>query len=601
MKMVKFKNVVCALGLLLLPAAGISQIYEQQKPLSEIESSMEANLTWNLQNALLLYYPENKFVVKADVRLEKVKPKRVLPKLPDALLSRSVNNLPGLPYVPGNLGEAAPPQQKRDNLRNYVRENNFQVAGIRVNVLVDASLHESDWAFIRRYAALVADLEPTRGDQIRIERLTFPDKAAFFAAKQKPEVQQPANKTKPPQQAQIIPSDFDWRPYAFAGGIALLLIIAFFLGIRAITKSIKKSTGQKDVRVAKEQPSLSVPPAAEVKQREETDQTRATSETHNDRQLKSEMIDTIVGTPSSAAAVFNQWIEDRDDAGAKDVASLLAGVSKPLADLLTPYFGKEAAGAVKSKMAELETDVPESEVEELIKLFNSDLRKLVVKESKDPKENDALAFLNQMSDNQLEHLLKPLKIGIKAIVLAQMRSNRAAKFLSKMDADEKKKVLVSMGNIEHIPLDVYQHIARQLAARANKLEKMRYVRANGVDAVVKVMEHLDEETQDDLLNHLQTQDVKLAQKVHQKFMTFNQLLDMPEEEIQKVALQVDREMLAKSLVTVDEETVVRIVSALPEKLQELVTASLESNHNMPENEVAQARRALMRSLRENQK
>ncbi len=598
--MVKSKDVVYALCLLLLPAAGISQIYEPQKPLSEIESSMEANLTWNLQSALLLYYPENKFVVKADVRLQKVKPKRVLPKLPDALLSRSVNNLPGLPYVPLDFGEATPPQQKRDNLRNYVRENNFQVASIRVNVLVDASLRESDWAFIRRYSALVADLEPTRGDQIRIERLTFPDKATFFAAKQKPEVQQPA-KTKPPQQAQIIPSDFDWRPYAFAGGIALLLIIAFFLGIRAITKSIKKSMSKNDAVAAKDQSPLPVSRAAVAKHRQETDQTRGTSETPNYHQLRSEMMDTIVGTPSSAAAVFNQWIEERDEAGTKDVAALLTGVSKPLAELLTPYFGKETAGAVKSKMAEMEKDVPESEVDELIKLFNGDLRKLVVKESKDPKENDALAFLNQMSDNQLEHLLKPLKTGIKAIVLAQMRSNRAAKFLSKMDADEKKEVLVSMGNIEHLPLDVYQHIARQLAARANKLEKMRYVRANGVDAVVKVMEHLDEKTQDDLLNHLQTQDVKLAQKVHQKFMTFNQLLDMPEEEIQKVALEVDREILAKSLVTVDEETVVRIVSALPEKLQELVTASLESNHDIPENEVAQARRALMRSLRESQK
>jgi len=592
------KYLIYLIFLLFLPSSGRPQVFDEQKPLAELESSMEANLTWNLQNALLVYYPENKFVVKASVKLKRVTPKRKLPKLPDALLSKSLERLPGLPYIPDTIADAPPEDAGRTNLRNYPGKNSVEIAGIRVNVLVDESLQQSDWSFIRRYATLIADLEPTRGDQVRIERLLFPDKSDFFAAKSDVQTAVPYEE-KAPQQAASTLLTPDWLPYAFASGVVLLLIIAFFLGIRAITKSMRGS-----------KTASALPAATDRAEHTPADESRLsavaeTSEKDREEQaflkLKSEMIDTLVGTPASAAAVFNQWIEQREDAGLTDAATLLGAVSKPLVDLLAPYLGLETTAAINGKMAELDSSAPDERIEELMTKFNQDLRLLLVKHSKEPPDNDALAFLNQLSDNQLEHLLKPLKVGIKAIVLAQMRSNRSAKFLSKMDIKEKKDVLMAMGNIKHIPLDVYQHIARQLAARAHKLDKMRYVRADGVEAVAKVMEYLDEQTQEEVLQHLQTQDVKLAEKINEKFMTFNQLLEMHDDEIQKVALEVDREVLAKSLVTVDENTVEKIVRALPEKLRELVVASLEANHDLPENEVAQARRTLMRTLREKHK
>ena len=89
----------------------------------------------------------------------------------------------------------------------------------------------------------------------------------------------------------------------------------------------------------------------------------------------------------------------------------------------------------------------------------------------------------------------------------------------------------------------------------------------------------------------------LANKVTQRFMTFNQLFDLPENKIKEIALDVDRELFAKSLVKVSEDEVDKIVKALPEKLGELVQASLEANQDLTEHEVSQARRSLMRSIR----
>ena len=145
-----------------------------ERALAIIESSMEANLTWNLQNSLLLYYPETKFVVKANVELQQVKLKHELPKLPDVLLSKELKNLPGLPYIPENLDDGQAAEANTTNLRDEVQTNRYDVRRIRLNGLVDRSLSENDMSFIRRYVTLIADLNPKRGDRVRIEAFTFP-------------------------------------------------------------------------------------------------------------------------------------------------------------------------------------------------------------------------------------------------------------------------------------------------------------------------------------------------------------------------------------------------------------------------------------------
>ncbi|MCH8872018.1 hypothetical protein IH824_04475, partial [candidate division KSB1 bacterium] len=554
-----------------------------ERALADIESSMEANLTWNLQNALLLYYPETKFVVKANVELQKVKLKRELPKLPDALLSKELKNLPGLPYIPENLGGSQAAEANTANLRDELQANRYDVRRIRLNVLVDRSLSENDMSFIRRYVTLIADLNPKRGDRVRIEAFTFPVKANFMKDEEKtPEL---------PFQPEVEPANtaIDWKPYAFAAGLALLLLLFFLIGLRSVVKNLKKNSV-----VAVAAKSEATPESENHKdfnlEGEETSSRDLAS-------LKSSLIDTIVGLPAASAKVFHRWIDNKGNEGVTDVAILLASVSKPLIELVAPYLGQETTENIQHQIAVLEETDLQEKSPGLLKQFDEDMRTLALKTSKDAAENDELAFLNQMTDDQVQHLIKPLKVGIVAIVLAHLRANRAAKVLSKLEPDRRKAVLAAMGNIERIPSDVYQHLARQLAVRAGELKKMRYVRANGFDSLVKVMEHLDEDTQDEMINYLHTQDVNLAQKVSETFMTFNQLFEMPEEKLAEMAVDFDREALAKSLVSVDEETVEKMINSLPEKLGELVRASLDANLDISEDEISKARRNLMRSVR----
>lgn len=561
--------------------------------IAELERTMAANLTWNLQSALLTYYPESKFVIKARVRLKKVVPQKELPQLPEALLKKDITNLPGLPYLPDNETEIEKNDLRQPPTSRLSLSNDYDVQQIRVEVLVDESLTENDWSFIRRFISMHSDLEAGRGDQVRIERMTFPVRANYLDKPPRPIEPKPEI---PPQQnpAEEKSAGFDWRPYGFAGILFLLLLGLFLLGFRFISK--KSRAVSKESTTAPSEPSPSIPVEPKTP---EHDKVKVENITELMR-WKSAALEAMVGTPATSANVLNQWIEEREEQGCREAAILLSSISNSLIELLAPHLGKESTNNIRQKMTELQKRDLEESAGRLLKQFEEDLRRHYLTASEKESAGDVLSFLNQLSDNQLLHLIKPLKYGVMAIVLAHVRSNRAAKILSTMEPEQKKAVLAAMANIERIPMDVYQHIARRLSARAGELKKMRYVTANGVDAMVKVLEHLDEKTQDETLSYLQTQDVRLAEKVNQRFMTFNQLLHVPNEKIRELALNLDRETLAKSLVSVDEKAVEKIINALPEKLGEMVRASLEQHHDLPESEITQARRALMRSVRSQQ-
>jgi flagellar motor switch protein FliG len=593
--MKKFVNLCLAFALAnLAPRAPLfAQDFGADKSVSELERSMEANLNWNLQNALLLYYPETKFVINAKVQLRKVEPKKVLPKLPDALLSKDLTNLPGLPYLPQDLAEAKPESQDHLSLLRQVNEKRYDVAQIRVTVLVDNSLSEGDWSFIRRFVGLTANLDGARGDQVRIEGMDFPVKASFFPPKEEEPAEveaTPQPVTQPPTQQETTNK---WFPYYFAAGLAIFLLVLFLLGQRNIVKHLQPRvkapapTPKENLAEKPKEVKLPAPP---------TNGNGAVAEANHSEELKARCIDVIVGMPGATAKVLNQWIAERGESGVRQAAIVIGSISKSLLDLVEPYLGLENAAAMQKYLGELPSAQIEKESPALLREFEVAMRQQLLREKYD-NGNSALSFLQQMDDDQLFHLLKPLKTGVMAIVLAQLRTERAANFLSKMDSTERKNVLAAMANIERIPSDVYQHIAKQLSTRANELKTMRHIRANGVDAMVSVLEQLDEATQEETLSYLQTQNLALSEKVNRQFMTFQQLLASSRDKLREVAIEVDRETLAKSLVTLDDATVESIIQSLPTKLAEMVRASLESHHNISEDEVNAARRSLMRSVR----
>ena len=73
-------------------------------------------------------------------------------------------------------------------------------------------------------------------------------------------------------------------------------------------------------------------------------------------------------------------------------------------------------------------------------------------------QNSLFDFVDQLTDQQILHLMKDESEEMISILLAQVAGERAGVDLQKMD-DKRISVLLKMGKINNIPISVYKKVA----------------------------------------------------------------------------------------------------------------------------------------------
>jgi len=78
-------------------------------------------------------------------------------------------------------------------------------------------------------------------------------------------------------------------------------------------------------------------------------------------------------------------------------------------------------------------------------------------------------------------------------------------------------------------------------------------KVNGIDALVKILNSLDQQTQSNVLNYLDSQDPELAEEVRKKMFTFDDLILLDDRAVQRILREVDTKDLALALKGASEQ------------------------------------------------
>ncbi len=548
---------------------------EQSISPDDIARSMEANLTFDLQNELYNYFPDNKIAIKANIRLYRTSSGQINPSLPSLPDISDMKRLPGLPMVPdkpANSREQYNAQQMTRMFQQYLTESGYRVSRISINAIVDSSLNRDDILFIRKLVTLRAGINPGRGDRVHIEVLKFPtnQKKATF--------QMMENQT-----SLKVEDDFPAKSkIAMWGFIAL----ALFLGA-IIIYLIYKNRGQ---------PVLQQRPRNQINQT--TVPNKLTSNKKKPNQSNSPTVtEYLIGAPVASAKVFKSWIDDLETKGIEKTAFLLKHISPELVDMYEPHLGTVNCGKIRMMMSKINRPIPQNILAEIRCKFDHDFKLLALKNTSSKNEEDLFAFIFQLTDDQLIHLMKNIEPGLAAIIVAQLQPERGASLIKKFEKGFQKDIFLSLSKIEKIPLKMYKAMAHRLANKAQKVANMKYVTADVVDTTVNLLDQFDEGAQRDILNHLKCNDLKFAGRVHKKYIKFSDVINLPNPELREIFRTADRDVIAASIVDLTETDIDRIITALPAKMGDMVRSSLNMKKFAPESEIEEAKRKLVRTAR----
>ena len=183
-------------------------------------------------------------------------------------------------------------------------------------------------------------------------------------------------------------------------------------------------------------------------------------------------------------------------------------------------------------------------------------------------------FLNQLDHEQLYYLLINESSRVIALGIDQVSDDKKQKFFSRLeDPIQKNEVIMEIGNLDNIPLEAVVTIAKDLQQKVAFLPAPKKFSRGGGESMAKILSQMDDDEAQQYLDQIQGEDPELYEDIKQQYLTFDDLLEMPEHLMKDfwMSPDIDPDVLARALRSYEDETVNSIIEFLPKRKQAMFT------------------------------
>ena len=215
-------------------------------------------------------------------------------------------------------------------------------------------------------------------------------------------------------------------------------------------------------------------------------------------------------------------------------------------------------------------------------------------ESDEPKK--PFAFLSDLTDEQVIAMLTTETPRVIAISIAQLPSEKRMKVLRRIDEEKKGQVLLSIGNLNDVPLEAVVQIANRLQKKAKQLPKtVAFSRGGGKD-LADILGSMDPEEEEMFMTNLEQENPEMAEEVKKYRITFDTIFEIfPDNLLRDLMNAVDLDAVAMALKGMDQTISDRVVGILPKKKQAMYEPVEGA---VPKREVENARKSIVQSAKQ---
>ena len=215
-------------------------------------------------------------------------------------------------------------------------------------------------------------------------------------------------------------------------------------------------------------------------------------------------------------------------------------------------------------------------------------------ESDEPKK--PFAFLEDLTDEQVIAMLTTETPRVIAISIAQLPGEKRMKVLSRIDEEEKGRVLLNIGNLNDIPLEAVVQIANRLQKKAKQLPKtVAFSRGGGKD-LADILGSMNPEEEEMFMTNLEQENPEMAEEVKRYRITFDTIFEIfPDNLLRDLMNAVDLDAVAMALKGMDQTISDRVVGILPKKKQAMYEPVEGA---VPKREVDNARKSIVQSAKQ---
>ncbi|XWN37147.1 MAG: FliG C-terminal domain-containing protein [Balneola sp.] len=550
-----------------------------------------------LENALSEYYENGSFLVDVQASVERVlvaSGYEVVEELPPL----EIENLPGLPVIPPGLKATS---TGRDSIKVTGFNSSYRLNQLVIRVLIDTAYTQEDSEFINEMAGMVANADRFRGDIVTVERKIFPKQQRGKSTENSLSkatradtvfIEQPDNG---PEIAENRFLGIDWNnPKHLMYVIFGLFVLVLALLIWAL-KRRNISAEQDYTSLNEELKNIQINPGADENPKDEL------REFKNDKQAKFEeekmfIINRTVSQPETVAMLIEKLVNENEDEGLVKAVRAIFSTDPKIIDVLQPYLDDKVHDSILFGLTNIET-IPVREKAEEVTDFKKKLLAQKISKNQGADDNHLFEFLNQLTNQQLLHLIRGESDEMIAILLAQLPGERSSFVLQKLDENKRIPIVLKMGKIANIPISIYKKVAAHFSHKALTVSDMKYVAADGVESILNTIDNLPIKEQQSFVNSIAEKDLNLAKKIRKYFVAFSDIPNVDDEVLQVALEESTTDEIIKALYRANESVKDKILSVRPDRESELILSELSNDQEFTSMEIEGARKNILLLIR----
>ena len=224
-------------------------------------------------------------------------------------------------------------------------------------------------------------------------------------------------------------------------------------------------------------------------------------------------------------------------------------------------------------------------------------RNLVGKMEPTLDSKEVIAELSEMEARQIANLLSSEQAQTIAFLLGSMDVAKAAETLELLPNDTRSEVVLRMGLLEPTPTNILNKVVKNLSRHLEGGAQKTMVNFGGSNRVASLLNKLDKSLSKSLLAELEESNAALGAKVRHKMFSFNDLLSVAPDVMQRILREVDSSTLMLAMRPAPAGLKDKIFGALSKRAAEGLQEELEMMGAVRLKEVEAAQESIIEVVR----
>jgi flagellar motor switch protein FliG len=182
----------------------------------------------------------------------------------------------------------------------------------------------------------------------------------------------------------------------------------------------------------------------------------------------------------------------------------------------------------------------------------------------------AMQGISDMEPRQIYNLLRHEQPQTVALVLSFIPADKAALVFALISPDQRERVLERLATLSPTPIEVVEKVVGILNAKLGVRQTRALNQTGGIKTAADILNSMEKTAGKSLLLSIEEHNPDLCQAIRQKMFTFEDLVALEPQALQRILREVDMRDLAMALKTASDKLKATLLGCISKRAAETV-------------------------------